>query len=58
MTQFDLPALEVSFLEWSNGGWAKTQALRTNRIWSKGRIEYTKQAENSVNLCKSVSIRG
>jgi hypothetical protein len=26
------------------------RALRTNRIWSKGRVEYTYLAENSVNL--------
>jgi hypothetical protein len=28
----------------------ETLALRTNRIWSKGRVEYTKQAEIFVVL--------
>ena len=28
----------------------ETRALRTNRIWSKGRVEYTKLTVPSVNL--------
>jgi len=33
----------------------ETQALRTNRIWSKGRVEYASLAETSVSSVNSVA---
>ena len=38
----------------------ETRALRTNRIWSKGRVEYASLAETSVisvNSCRKASLR-